>query len=308
MKYLHHFSLLILLLLSNSINSQDSIIPLWSKNQIPNQKESKEKEKRVQNDILVLSNVQQPQIEVFLPTKQSATGEAVLIFPGGGYHVLAYDWEGTDIAKWLNSMGIAGIVVKYRLPISKSIIEPHKAPLQDAQRAIRIVRSNAEKWNIKSDKIGIIGFSAGGHLASTLGTHFNETIYSKQDKIDSISARPDFMTLLYPVISFATTSIRSVSKKALLGNNPDKSLAQHYLNELQVTKDTPPTLLIHAGDDTDVPVENSLLFYSALKRNEVSVEMHIYPEGGHGFALAIGNNHIGSWKTLFLEWLEAMRK
>jgi len=299
-----YFILLVFLVVSClQVKGQDATIALWP-DKVPNQRTSAEKEKQEQKDILVISNVQVPQIEVFLPSERNATGEAVVIFPGGGYHVLAYDWEGADIAKWLNSLGIAGIVVKYRLPISKSIIEPHKAPLQDAQRAMRLVRGNAQKWNIDSDKIGIIGFSAGGHLASTLGTHFNEEVYTQEDQNDTLSARPDFMVLMYPVITFSFVPTHAGSKKALIGENPKQAMIDHFSNELLVTKDTPPTLLIHAGDDKAVPVENSILFYQALLKNEVAAEMHIYPKGGHGFALAIGNSHLESWKTLFSVWLK----
>ncbi len=198
---------------------QDETLSLWP-DKIPNQRITNEKEKQEKHDILLIRNVQTPEIDVFLPSKRNATGEAVVIFPGGGYQLLAYDWEGTDIAKWLNSIGIAAIVVKYRLPVSKSIIEPHKAPLQDAQRAMRLVRGNAEKWNIEPNKIGIIGFSAGGHLASTLGTHYNEVVYAQQDQNDTLSARPDFMVLMYPVITFSAVSTHSGSKKGLIGENP----------------------------------------------------------------------------------------
>jgi len=292
-----------LLIFCAPIMGQDQILPLWPK-KVPNQRTSDEKEIQEQKEILVISNVQVPQMEIFLPAKRNATGEAVVIFPGGGYHILAYDWEGTDIAKWLNSLGVAAIVVKYRLPVSKSIIEPHKAPLQDAQRAMRLVRGNAVKWNIEPNKIGVIGFSAGGHLASTLGTHFDEAVYTREDKNDTLSARPDFMVLMYPVITFSSTLTHAGSKKGLIGDNPEQAVVDHLSNELQVTKDTPPTLLIHAGDDKAVPVENSILFYQALLKNEVAAEIHIYPKGGHGFALAIGNSHLESWKTLFSVWLK----
>jgi acetyl esterase/lipase len=169
--------LFLLLLMVNGIFAQDTIMPLWPKNKIPNHVKSTEKEIHEQNEILRISKVQEPTIAVYLPSKQNATGEAFLIFPGGGYGILAYDWEGTDIAKFLNSKGIAGIVVKYRLPSDVSQTNKKYVPLIDAQRAIRLVRNKADKFNLRSDKIGIIGFSAGGHLASTLGTHFNENIF-----------------------------------------------------------------------------------------------------------------------------------
>jgi len=193
--------------------AQDTIMPLWPKDKIPNRIESDQSEEHVYEDILRISKVQEPIVEVYLPSKKNATGKAMLIFPGGGYGILAYDWEGTDIAKFLNGKGIAGIVVKYRLPSDKSQSEKWNVPLIDAQRAIRMVRSKAEEFNIEPDKIGIIGFSAGGHLASTLGTHFSEQVYEPVDETDALSARPDFMALLYPVITFVNSKKHSGSQK-----------------------------------------------------------------------------------------------
>ncbi|MCK0156893.1 alpha/beta hydrolase [Cellulophaga sp. F20128] len=287
--------------------AQNEIIPLWQ-GLVPNQKITKEVEQIVTKDIVIVSNVQKPTIEVYLPSKNNANGQAVLVFPGGGYGILAYDWEGTDIAKYLNSKGIAGIVVKYRLPNSKSLTERHTAPLQDAQRAMRLVRSNATKWNIDADKIGIIGFSAGGHLASTLGTHYKDTIYKSTDEIDKFSARPDFMALLYPVITFTdTVDMHKGSRNNLLGDlASNEKLNTYFSNELQVTEDTPPTFLVHATDDKAVPVENSLLFYKALKAKNVPVAMHIYPKGGHGFSLALRNKHLSLWSSQLTDWMATL--
>ncbi|MCM4167458.1 Acetyl esterase [Arenibacter antarcticus] len=289
-----------------TIFSQNSVLPLWPK-EIPNSIKSDEIEEIVNENILRISKVQTPTIEVYLPAKKIATGQAVLIFPGGGYGILAYDWEGTDFAKLLNSKGIAGIVVKYRLPSSKSATEKHKVPLQDAQRAMRLVRSKAMEWNIDSNNIGIIGFSAGGHLASTLGTHYNEAVYAKQDEIDQLSARPDFMTLAYPVITMGEINTHGGSRKNLLGENPSQKMVDHFSNELQVTVDTPPTFLVHATDDTAVPVENSLLFYAALRKSKVAAEMHIYPTGGHGFALGLSDPHLASWTDQWIGWMSGLK-
>jgi acetyl esterase/lipase len=294
------------LLLNYVLFSQDTILPLWP-NEIPNRIASDEKEVHERKDILRISKVQQPTIEVYLPAKANATGKAVLIFPGGGYQILAYDWEGTDVAKLLNARGIAGIVVKYRLPTSDSLIDKHKVPLIDAQRSIRLVRSMAGHWNIDPHQIGIIGFSAGGHLASTLGTHFDEQVYEKQDSSDPVSARPDFMALVYPVITFSETAVYSGSKKALLGEDPGSGLVEHYSNELQVTKDTPPTILFHASDDTGVPPENSLLFFQALRKNEVPAALHIYPRGGHGFSLAPEDHYLRGWTDQLTDWIENLK-
>src|SRR5688500_17449078 len=244
--------------------AQEHKLLLWPSGNVPNYKKTVEVEKRDSGNFVSVSLVQQPAIEVYLPSKQNATGQAVVICPGGGYGFLAYDWEGTDIAKWLNANGIAAIVVKYRLPISKSNIDPKLSPLLDAQRAIRTVRANAEKWNIKRDKIGIMGFSAGGHLASTAGTHFDKGNPNASDSIDNQSSRPDFMILMYPVITMLRQSMHQGSRNNLIGANADSATVKNYSNELQVTKETPPTLLIHSTDDKTVPVENSLVFYQAL--------------------------------------------
>ena len=300
--------ILIAVLMISTINSmaQNTLIPLWPNDRIPNRIESNEKEVQEVDGIIRISKVQEPSIEVFLPSKSNATGKAMLIFPGGGYHILAYDWEGTDIAKFLNGKGIAGIVVKYRLPTSESLKNKHNVPLIDAQRAIRLVRSRAAEWNINPSEIGIMGFSAGGHLASTLGTHFNEEVYVSIDDVDKLSARPDFMALIYPVITFTQSSKHQGSETALIGENPDVALKEYFSNELHVSSDTPPTFLVHASDDKGVPVENSLLFYKALNDKGVSVTLHIYPKGGHGFSLARKDAHLRGWTERLFGWMESL--
>ncbi|WP_437373476.1 alpha/beta hydrolase [Maribacter litoralis] len=298
--------LLLLLLMVNGILAQDTILPLWPTGNIPNHVKSSEKEIHEQKEILRISKVQVPTIEVYLPSKRDATGEAVLIFPGGGYGILAYDWEGTDIAKFLNGKGIAGIVVKYRLPSNVSQTDKKYVPLIDAQRAIRLVRSKVEEFNIQSNKIGIIGFSAGGHLASTLGTHFNEEVYQPIDGIDKESARPDFMALAYPVISFGPNT-HSGSKINLIGEEESSELSDYFSNEKHVSDQTPPTFLLHATDDAAVPVENSLLFYKAVKDKGVSATMHIYPKGGHGFGLGLHDEHLKDWGKQMIDWIESLR-
>ncbi|MGF1558911.1 MAG: alpha/beta hydrolase [Flavobacteriaceae bacterium] len=298
------FSLLFLPMITTS---QDTIMPLWPKEKIPNRIASDEKEERTVQDILRIAKVQEPTIEVYLPAKKNANGQAVLIFPGGGYGILAYDWEGTDIAKFLNGKGIAGIVVKYRLPSSSSQLKKHEVPLIDAQRAIRLVRSKAPEFHIDPNKIGIIGFSAGGHLASTLGTHFNEKVYDPQDEADTLSARPDFMALMYPVITFGEEVTHKGSQHNLLGDAADTALIARFSNEKQVTADTPPTFLVHAMDDTGVPVENSLAFYKALKDKGVQATMHLYPQGGHGFSLARNDRHLRNWTERLFEWMESLQ-
>ena len=298
---------LVTIFLSPSVGFGQTILPLWP-NGVPNQNTSEEVENKMYRDILRISNVQNPTLEVFLPSKKTATGQAVVICPGGGYSILAYDWEGIDIAKWYNAQGIAAVVLKYRLPKSSTLIQPEIAPLQDAQKAIRLVRHHAKKWNIDPSQVGVMGFSAGGHLASTLGTHYDENVLGdSKDPIDSLSARPDFMVLIYPVITFDKKYYHGGSKNNLIGKNASQELIDHYSNDLQVSSQTPTTFLLHTTDDKAVPVANSLLFYQALERNGVSVEMHIYPEGGHGFGLGIGRGHLQQWPDRLKQWLSYIK-
>lgn len=281
--------------------AQSKTILLWDK--VPNQSESDEKEVINKNDIIRISNVQNPSIEVFLTKNKTKSNKMVILLPGGGYGNLSYDYEGTDFAEWLNSKGINAAVLKYRLPNSKTIKKSYLAPLQDAQRAIKLVRSYANEWEIDTNKIGVIGFSAGGHLASTLGTHFQHEVYRKTDSIDNLSAKPNFMGLIYPVISMKEGVTHNGSKLNLLGKNPSEEMIKLFSNELQITTNTPPTFLLHATDDPAVPVENSLLFYKALKEHKIPVELHIYALGGHGFAFGKDFSGLENWTELFYKWL-----
>jgi len=297
--------LLICLLLTSVLAplvAQNQILPLWQGDP-PNYRETGEVTIWDTADIVRVRNVQKPDIAVFLPSKKNASGEAVVICPGGGYGILAYDWEGSDIARWLNSRGIAAFVLKYRLPGSKSNVVPHKSPLMDAQRAMRIVRSNAAVWNIDPGKIGIMGFSAGGHLASTLSTHYDAGDSFNPDPVEQVSCKPDFSVLVYPVISFTEDFQHSGSRINLLGEDADEELVKYYSSELQVNEDTPPAILIHSDDDKGVPVENSIAYYKALRANKVSSELHIYPYGGHGYSLAIGKGHLATWPDRVIEWI-----
>jgi len=284
-------------------------LPLWH-GVVPNFKKTDELES--QDVIGQISNVQEPDITVHLPAKKDSTGQAIVIMPGGGYSFVAFKGEGTSIAKWLNLKGITSIILKYRLPGSKSNIIPHKSPLLDAQRAVRLTRYYSKDWNIKADKIGIMGFSAGGHLASTLGTHFDYGEDNSSDVIETMSSRPDFMILLYPVITFLEPYLHNGSRTALLGKNPDKKMIEYYSNELQVKEDTPQTFIFHCSNDNEVLVENSLLFYNSLRAKNIPAEMHIYPEGGHGFAnstmLAAGISHLKTWKNCCLNWIRWLDK
>lgn len=287
------------------MQSQDYVLPLYE-GAIPNSRPTGSTEKIEKSDIVLISDVQIPDIAVYLPVKRYATGQAVVICPGGGYWVLAYDFEGSDIAKYLNSIGVAAIVLKYRLPTYGNCIDAFKVPLMDAQRAMRLVRLNASKWNIDPAKIGIMGFSAGGHLASTLATHFDYGDKNSPDKVEQQSCRPDFMVLMYPVISFVDSSSHVGSREALLGKNPPKELIENFSNELQVRKDTPPAFIVHADDDKGVPSENSLLMYKALRTKGISAEMHILSEGEHGFGLGLNNEHVASWSGSLKLWLRSL--
>jgi acetyl esterase/lipase len=257
------------------------VIPLYS-GKIPNSKDVKDEEEIVFNkevDTLAYK-VSHPTLTVFLPAPEKANGTAVVICPGGGYHVLLMTREGCDIARAFNKLGIAAFVLKYRLPDDKILSDKSIGPLQDAQRAFEVIRERAGEWKINPARIGIMGFSAGGHLASTAGTHFDKTLTGSTT---GISVRPDFMILIYPVISLSDSLGHIGSREYLLGKNPDAKRISYFSNDLQVTKTTPPAFIILAGDDTVVKPENSLRFYNALKMNGVSAEMHIYSSGEHGF-------------------------
>ena len=270
---------------------------------VPGSKQSSIKEQIIfVNGGVRISSVIVPTLIQFTPAKP--TGMSVIICPGGGYARLAIDHEGVEVAKAFNQQGITAFVLKYRLPNDTIMIDKTIGPLQDAQQAIRIVRKQAIAWGLNPNKIGIMGFSAGGHLASTAATHFN---FSADPSIkDTISVRPDFAILLYPVISFDDSIAHKGSKAKLVGMNPSPEMTKLYSNELQVTKNTPPSFLVHAGDDGTVPVENSIRYYQACIKNKVPVEMHLYPKGGHGFGM---NNKTTSekWFDNLLSWLNTLQ-
>lgn len=246
--------------------------------------------------------VTDPTLTVFLPSPEKATGTAVLICPGGGYGILAFDHEGFQIARWLNDNGIAGIILKYRLPSDKIMKDKSVGPLQDAQEGIRIIRRNASAWSINPQRVGVIGFSAGGHLASTLSTHFGENVYASTD---SISSRPDFSLLIYPVITFNGSFTHMGSRNNLIGKDASEDKIQHFSNELQVNEKTPPAFLVHSADDNTVPVKNSLVYFEKLNSYKIPVEMHIFQKGGHGYGLSAGNGTQSSWPDLCIKWLHS---
>ena len=253
-----------------------------------------------------ISEVRMPTMAVYLPPAEKATGAAVVICPGGGYSGVAIDREGHDVARWLNSICVAGIVLKYRMPRPAETVGQVPWPLQDARQAIRITRQNAEEWKLDPARIGIMGFSAGGHLASTVGTHLDEGQSKSADPLARLSARPDFMILIYPVISFRDEVGHTGSRNNLLGRTPDPKLIEEYSNELRVTPRTPPTFGVHTKDD-GVKIANSILFHEALKKEGVPSRLEIYEKGGHGYGLGTAGGDVATWPARCEEWMKSMK-
>lgn len=245
-----------------------------------------------------ISKVIKPQLIAYYPAKPNGT--SVIICPGGGYAILAIKHEGYDIAKKFNEMGITAFVLKYRLPSDLIMEDKSIGPLQDAQQAVKMIRENAVDFKLNPSKIGIMGFSAGGHLASTSGTHFSKAVI---DNKNNTSLRPDFMVLMYPVVSFGEFAHKG-SKNNLIGLNPTEEQVKLYSNELQISAETPPTFLVHANDDKTVPSENSLDFARKLKQAGVKCELHLYPAGGHGFGLD-NKTTKDQWIDRLKNWMEA---
>ena len=266
---------MICLLFSCVVNAQE-IIELYP-GAIPN---SKKTEKKETFNSGMFRGVSKPTLEVYLPEKEKATGTAIIIIPGGGYGVVVYQGEGVSTAKQFAKNGIAAFVLKYRLPDDSVMLNKTIGPLQDAQQAIKLVRENASKWGVDLNKVGIIGFSAGGHLASTAATHFQKPVI---ENANNTNLRPDFQVLVYPVISMQDSLTHLDSRKNLLGKQPTKEIINLYSNELQVTGNTPPAYITQAADDKTVDVDNSIVYFESLRHHKVDVEMHIYPKGGHGF-------------------------
>jgi acetyl esterase/lipase len=243
-----------------------------------------------------------PAITPFLPGADQRGGAAVVICPGGGYAGLAMEKEGLEVAEWMRERGIAGIVLRYRCGGGAN---QQPVPLEDAQRAIRTVRARAAEWGVDPDRVGILGFSAGGHLASTAATMFDDGDAEAADPIERESSRPDFAVLVYPVISMVEGVTHGGSRHNLLGESPSDELAGQWSTDQRVTDQTPPTFLVHASDDEGVPVKNSLLFYEALVAHKIPAELHIYEAGGHGFGMLRGDRPADRWPEQLEPWLKA---
>lgn len=253
------------------------------------------------DDVTRISNVTRPAITIYQP-KNRTTDAAVVICPGGGYSILAYDKEGIELAEWFNDHGMTAVVLKYRLPERENFENVSIRPLQDAQAAIRYIRKNAAQYGLAKDKIGIMGFSAGGHLAATASTLFEQQVGEITD--ESVSVRPDFSLLIYPVISFDDAITHAGSKERLIGKNPSEEMETLFSPDKQVKSNTPPAFLVSTADDWVVP-ENSIAYFLACKRNKVPAEMHIYEKGGHGYALKKRNlGQVESWPDRMEEWLK----
>ena len=297
------YLLFIMLVCTTTTKSYSQVVfPLYEK-EIPNSIPGTDEEQSITEGITRVSKVSVPTLTMYTPASGKSNGTSVIICPGGGYGILAIDHEGYDVAKKFTEMGVTAFVLKYRLPNDKIMVDRSIGPLQDAQRAIQMVRNNASTWKVNAKKIGIMGFSAGGHLASTAGTHFNNAAISN---LKETSLRPDFMLLIYPVISFQDSLTHSGSKNNLIGKNADSLKKVLYSNEMQVNTQTPPTFLVHAKDDGAVKVENSILFNQALIKNHVPTEIYLYEKGGHGFGL---NNKTSEvvWMDLLEKWMRRMK-
>jgi acetyl esterase/lipase len=243
-----------------------------------------------------------PTLTILPAPPDKASGAAVVICPGGGYGAVMMTYEGVDVGRWFNTIGVSAFVLNYR---HSGRGYQHPAPLEDAQRAIRTVRARATEWKLDPKRIGILGFSAGGHLASTAGTHFDDGRLTADDPIERVGCRPDFLVLIYPVITFSPPYTHAGSVRNLLGEKPDPQLAENLSNEKQVTARTPPTFLVASSADDVVPAENSVQFYLALRQAKVPAELHVFERGRHGFGMAQSDPAVGTWTRLCAEWLKS---
>jgi acetyl esterase/lipase len=269
-------------------------LPLYGDAAIPNSKPVPDEETSANGSWI--KDVSRPFVQVYLPARVKATGASVVIFPGGGYAGLTFDFEGTQQANYFVDHGIAAFVIKYRIPADRTMVDKSMGPLEDAQQGMRFARQHAAGWGLDPKRIGAIGFSAGGHLAATLATHFDKAYVDNPDHVD---LRPDFLVLVYPVISMDAKITHMDSRKALLGDDPSESRIRFFSGELNVTKDTPPTLILHAADDRLVDVDNSIVFFESLRHAGVPVEARLFQNGQHGFFLMPRDR----WQGAIMDWL-----
>ncbi len=281
--------------------SQSKVIDIWN-GKVPGSIANSDYKEVVDSAYWIkLRFITNPSLQVYPAPADKNTGTAVVVCPGGSYYGISFINEGIKVAEWLNCLGISAFVLHYRLPDDAIMKNKSIAPLQDGQQAMRIVRSHAKEWGIDPEKIGIMGFSAGGHLASTVSTHFNEKVYETKD---TTSARPDFSLLIYPVISMDSTITHWGSRENLLGSSPTPESVKHFSNELQVNSETPPAFMVHSMDDGAVPVENSIEYALALKKYKINCELHIYQAGGHGYGLSQWGGTQSAWPESCRKWLE----
>jgi acetyl esterase/lipase len=295
------FILLLAALLPFFACTGQKIMPLYS-DSIPNSIPGPDEEKSTTQGILIISKVSRPTLTFYPAPRAIATGAAVIICPGGGYSILAAGHEGKDVALRFNEMGISAFVLKYRIPDKNTMPNKEIGPLQDAQRALQMVRQNAKKWKINPRRIGIMGFSAGGHLAATAGTHFDKALIDNPKKT---SLRPDFLLLIYPVISFRDSIGHMGSRNQLLGPSPSLEKIEAYSNELQVRSNTPPAFLVHAKNDF-VKIENSQLFAAALDQYKIPNQLLVYESGGHGYGMVNPTSPV-RWMDELQQWLKKMK-
>ena len=265
-------------------------------------KEATDERGNAEQSDLWIGRVSQPSVTVLAPPEYERNGTGVVICPGGGYGGLSWEKEGLEMGRWFNKRGITAFVLKYR---HGGGVHQHPIPLNDIRRAMRIVRSQAEEWKLDPARIGVMGFSAGGHLASSVGTHADAGSKEATDPIEREGSRPDFMVLIYPVISMDEKITHAGSLENLLGEKPDPQFVELMSNDRQVTDQTPPTFIAHASDDQAVPVENALRFYRALIDHKVPAELHIFAEGGHGFGMRNKDKPVVEWPNLLANWLKS---
>ncbi|GAB3906100.1 alpha/beta hydrolase [Mucilaginibacter boryungensis] len=297
-----NISLCLFLLFSGVAAFAQDFIPIWPKNHIPNSKHLKLKDSIANERIY---RVMLPGMYAYFPGKQENKGAAVVICPGGGYERLAYIISGTQLAKWFNTMGVNAFVLNYRLPNSPDLVQRELGPLQDVQRAIKYIRANAKQWGIDTAKIGIMGSSAGGHLAALSGT-FNNDVAMIKDSLDNVSYKPNFMILVSPVIDMSTSIAHATSRKNYLGPDAPEELAKKFSPQLLVTPTTPPCFIADAVNDPTVNPMNSLLFYQALLQNKVSASFHAFPQGKHAIAVRNNPGSTALWTSLCEAWLNEM--